>query len=164
TLNCGGAMSKEARITIVIGILSLAIAYLAWQYPKSQQSANQNDSNISLPSNMNSPLNANRIARVLNNNGNNNITLPNNGNVNTPPPPPSGGSVLARYEERGVLIECTLCRMEGNFVTCEFLLENRLRGDRDLWLFTTDYYNKGSRMYDESNNEYQSSVVQIGNK
>ena len=69
-----------------------------------------------------------------------------------------------RYEERDVQIELVLCKMEGNIVTCEFVLENKSHGDRDIWLFTTDYYNKGSRMYDEANNEYSSFVTQLGNK
>jgi hypothetical protein len=72
--------------------------------------------------------------------------------------------VPLRYEERDVLIELVLCKMEGNIVTCEFVLENKSQGNRDIWLFTTDYYNKGSRMYDESNNEYRSFVTQLGNK
>jgi len=42
-------MSKEAKVTVIIGILGLTVAYLAWQYPKSQQLNNQSNSNISPP-------------------------------------------------------------------------------------------------------------------
>lgn len=161
-------MTREGRIMISIGILALAIAFFAWQYPHSKQSNDQSNSNKSSPvyPDFNSPQNENGPPRVRDNNGNNNTpSLRNsNGNNNTPAPPPPVGKVLARYEERGVLIECTLCKMDGNFVTCEFLLENESQGARDIWLFTTDYYDKGSRMYDESNNEYKTSVIQIGNR
>ena len=132
-------MSKEAKITIGISIVGLVIAYLAWQYPRFQPQDNQNNSNNNRNTNRNGNGNDNRPPRVI---------------------PPQ---VLARYEDRGVLVELNLCTIEGNTVTCECSIENTSQTDCDIWLFTSDYYDVGSKLYDEAGQEYRTSNIKFGN-